>query len=172
MAPSWSVSARSIISSSSASAGRTRKRQIQIFFGVRWRKRLSAGQFGWRGALRVRIVGSFKNAQRVRSRRCPILLFGSSPVMVSPSSLATRLRFLSDILPLLSSSNRLKTFMTSSRESLSDCKRRQWQAKRPCYLLILARLSSASSSGTADHANATLGSVQTSADGVHYPDIE
>lgn len=39
--------------------------------------------------------------------------------MVSPSSLATRLRFLSEILPVWSSSNRLNTFWMSSRVSLS-----------------------------------------------------
>ena len=41
--------------------------------------------------------------------------------MVSPSSLATRFRLRMLILPDESSSNRLNTFMMSSRESLSDC---------------------------------------------------
>merc|ERR1711912_142926 len=43
-----------------------------------------------------------------------IISWSSSSVMRSPSSLATRLRFLNEILPVSSSSNRRKAFKISS----------------------------------------------------------
>lgn len=49
----------------------------------------------------------------------PVLCCRNSPLIVSPSSFATRLRFLKEIFPVWSSSNRLKTFWMSSRVSLS-----------------------------------------------------
>ena len=48
-----------------------------------------------------------------------IISYISSSVMFSPSSLATRFKFLKEILPVSSSSNRRKAFIISSRGSLS-----------------------------------------------------
>lgn len=48
-----------------------------------------------------------------------IISYNSSSVIVSPNSLATRLRFLKEILPELSSSNSLKALRISSLGSLS-----------------------------------------------------
>eukprot|EP01033_Poteriospumella_lacustris_P006943 gene6943-gene7667 len=85
ISPSPSVSARSIISNSSASENKK--------------------------------YNIFKATQHMH-----IFLNGScrySPLIVSPSSFATRLRFLNEIFPVWSSSKRLKTFWMSSRVSLS-----------------------------------------------------
>lgn len=48
----------------------------------------------------------------------------SSSVKFSPSSLATLLRFLNEIFPVQSSSNKRKAFIISSLESFSPCKQR------------------------------------------------
>ena len=52
----------------------------------------------------------------------------SSSVMFSPSSLATRLRFLKEILPVSSSSNNLKAFRISSCSISLRCRTRQQAA--------------------------------------------
>lgn len=49
------------------------------------------------------------------------LTCSSSSVRVSPSSFATRLRFLKEIFPVQSSSNNRKAFNISSLESFSLC---------------------------------------------------
>lgn len=68
----------------------------------------------------------FLPAPAQRSQKHQVQTCSSSSVRFSPSSLATRLRFLKEIFPVSSSSKSLKALRISSLESFSAFRKKEW----------------------------------------------
>ena len=92
-------------------------------------------------------------------------------LMVSPSSLATRFRFRSEILPDWSSSNRLNTFWMSSRVSLSLCHGKPGRSRVRSMEMAMKRAITASTSHAAPTILAVIMSRNSSKSIVPLPSL-